>query len=331
MALAENRPSFSIDFYLDDMRRDYAQTHHGRVPEIPPDGKDAVDAALKMLDGLGDKADAAKKTDVTQAIKQVRDDLARDDADGLKTSVEELNRAADALSPELFKKALGEGRKHYPEINIVEIVRQTIQPISQALGLNAALNEKEIKEHFRTDRDLPYHYMTDLDFATVAQFAERNLGVTGISISQNPARDYTYGALAAHILGYVGRPVNQNEHLASDGTPYETVGLHGIEAMMDPQLQGEPGSKVQRVSSQGYYIGKPLQSIPPTVGNSLYLTIDSRIQYIAESAMRNAGVGRGAVVVMDPRNGDVLALVSIPSYDPKYFHSTRSRPRTGTR
>jgi penicillin-binding protein 2 len=55
------------------------------------------------------------------------------------------------------------------------------------------------------------------------------------------------------------------------------------------------------------------------MGSTLYLTIDARIQYIAETAMRHAGIGRGAVVVMDPRNGDVLALVSVPSYDPNKF------------
>ncbi|MCE0483808.1 MAG: penicillin-binding protein 2 [Methylacidiphilales bacterium] len=250
--LAENRPSFDIDFYLDDLRRDYAQSHRGRMPMLhfPPSKN---------------------------------------------------------------------GKQRPDEIDIVEIVKESIEPIKDTLGLTAPLNEKEIREHFRTDRDLPYHYMTDLDFATVANFEERNLGMTGIRISQNPARQYTYGAFAAHILGYVGKPDNQNEHLSSDGTPYETVGRHGIEAIMDPQLQGQPGSVLQRVSSQGYYIGKPLQSNDPTMGNTLYLTIDSRIQYIAETSMRDAGVGRGAVVVMDPRNGDVLAMVSIPSYDPNRF------------
>jgi penicillin-binding protein 2 len=252
--LAENRPSFDIDFYLDDLRRDYAESHHGRVPTLPlPDDK--------------------------------------------------------------------YGRKR-TEPDIVEIVKESIAPIRDTLGLTAPLNEKEIKEHFRTDRDLPYHYMTDLDFATVANFEERSLGVKGISISQTPARQYTYGALAAHILGYVGKPRNQTEHLASDGTPYDTVGRDGIEALMDPQLQGEPGSSFQRVSSQGYTIPDlKLEALDtsPTMGNTLYLTIDARVQYIAETAMRNAGIGRGAVVVMDPRNGDILGMVSIPSYDPNKF------------
>jgi penicillin-binding protein 2 len=249
--LAENRPSFDIDFDLGDLRRDYAESHKGNVPKLP--------------------------------LRPTRD--------GKKRS----------------------------EDDIVEIVRESIDPIKDSLGLTAPLNEKEIREHFRTDPDLPYHYMTDLDFTTVANFEERNLGVVGISVAQNPAREYTYGAFAAHILGYVGRPDNQNEHLAQDGvTPYDTVGRHGIEAIMDAQLQGEPGSRIERISSQGY-VKEQLHQDDPTMGNTLYLTIDARVQYIAETAMRHAGIGRGAVVVMDPRNGDVLALVSVPSYDPNKF------------
>jgi penicillin-binding protein 2 len=249
--LAENRPSFDIDFSLDDLRRDYAKAHHGHVPEIP----------------------------------------LRPDKHGRPRS----------------------------EVDIVQIVKESIQPISDTLNLSAPLNEKEIREHFRSEPDLPYHYMTNLNFATVAQFKERNFGVRGIDISQTPQRSYPLGAFASHILGYVGTPQNQDEHLADDGTPYEIVGRHGIEAIMDPQLQGEPGSKIRRVSSQGYFIGEPLEENDPTVGNTLYLTIDARAQYIAETAFRASGWTRGAVVIMDPRNGDVLALASFPDYDPNKF------------
>jgi penicillin-binding protein 2 len=256
--LAENRPSFDIDFNLGDLRRDYAQSHKGHTPRL-------------------------------------------------------------ALRPTKTGKARSED-------DIVEIVRESIAPIRDTLGLDGEIDDKtakDIREHFRTDPDLPYHYKSDLDFATVANFEERNLGVAGITIAQNPAREYTYGALAAHILGYVGKADNQNEHLAQDGvTPYETIGRHGIEAIMDAKLQGEPGSEIKRVSSQGYYIeDRTLEAAkqPPTMGSTLYLTIDARIQYIAETAMRHANIGRGAVVVMDPRNGDVLAMVSVPSYDPNKF------------
>ncbi len=255
--LAENRPSFDIDFYLDDLRRDYAQSHHGRTPTIK-------------------------------------------------------------LTPDKH------GRPR-SEVDIVKVVEESVAPIKDMLGLTAPFtekDEKDIREHYRTDRDIPYHYMRDLDFATVANFEERNLGMTGIRISQNPAREYTYGAFAAHILGYVGKPDNQNDHLSPDGTPYETIGRHGIEAVMDAQLQGSPGSAFQRVSSQGYAIPDPkLDSLltPPTMGNTLFLTIDARIQYIAETAMAKSGWTRGSVIVMDPHNGDVLALASFPNYDPNKF------------
>jgi penicillin-binding protein 2 len=354
--LAENRPSFDIDFYLGDLRRAYAESHKGNVPRrqlhlyFPLDGKTGtlkigteastrIEFPSPITDWKGDsnftqdpKVDGAMLITVHTGDTSLMLKALKDSATGNLTvtsggkaydfTLEADSDAAHAVTfypaGEQPPKAASRGG----EDDIVEIVRQSIEPIKDTLGLTAPLNEKDIREHFRTDPDLPYHYMTDLDFATVANFEERNLGVSGISIAQNPAREYTYGSLASHILGYVGSPLKQTEHLASDGTPYETIGRDGIEAIMDAQLQGEPGSKVQRVSSQGYYIeDKKLEATfqPPTMGSTLYLTIDARVQYIAETAMRHANVGRGAVVVMDPRNGDVLALVSVPSYDPNKF------------
>ena len=265
--LADNRPSFDIDFYLDVLERDYAKRNKNRVPHLTVPSHQQVDA------------------------------------DG--------NVVRDKWGNPVMTKP-------YSEVDIAEIVKESIQPVSQTLGLSAPLNERDIRKHFREEADLPYHYMTDLDFATVAQFEERNFGIAGIEIAQNPAREYPLGAFASHILGYVGRPVNQEEHVADDGTPFETVGLHGIEEIMDDHLQGEPGSRIRRVSSQGYYEGE-LARNDPTMGNTVYLTIDARVQYIAETAFRDSGWTRGAVIVMDPKNGDVLALASFPNYDPNTF------------
>ena len=357
--LAENRPSFDIDFYLGDLRRDYAESHKGNVPRrqlhlyYPLDGKTGTlkitsDAVTKIYfpqeitDWQGDGGftqDAKRDGEVLISIhtgdKSFTVKALKDGAQagmtvttGGKTYNFKLEADSDAVHAITFYPAEEPPPKAIQrsgEDDIVEIVRQSIAPIKDTLGLTAEFTDKDakdIREHFRTNPDLPYHYKTDLDFATVANFEERNLGVTGIRIAQNPAREYTYGAFASHILGYVGAPLNQTDNLASDGTPYETIGRHGIEAIMDAQLQGEPGSMIQRVSSQGYYIeDKKLKDSfqPPTMGSTLYLTIDARIQYIAETAMRHAGIGRGAVVVMDPRNGDVLAMVSVPSYDPNKF------------
>ncbi len=353
--LAENRPSFDIDFDLGDLRRDYAESHKGNVPQLlihpyyPLDGhtgpiKVGTDYStalnfpqkISLWEGDGFTTDPKAPSKMFISFHTGERSLVVRSMDGSATNVLNVTTGGKTYTFDLVTdrdafhqvtfypegEKVPKGASRRGEDDIVEIVRQSIEPIKDTLGLTAPLNVKEIREHFRTDPDLPYHYMTDLDFATVANFEERNAGVAGISIAQNPARQYTYGAFAAHILGYVGKPNKQEEHLSSDGTPYETIGRHGIEAIMDAQLQGEPGSKIRRVSSQGYVIeDKTLESLDQaaTMGSTLYLTIDARVQYIAETAMRHAGIGRGAVVVMDPRNGDVLAMVSIPSYDPNKF------------
>ena len=221
------------------------------------------------------------------------------------------------------------------EDDIVEIVKESIEPISETLGLTAPLNEKEIREHFRTDPDLPYHYMTDLDFATVANFEERNFGVRGIRIAQNPAREYTYGAFASHILGYVGKPDNQDgapgqrRHALRDGRPPRHRGDHGRPA---PGRAGQhhPARLLPGLLHRGQAARRPVRA--PTMGNTLYLTIDARVAVHRRDrhAPRRART-RGAVVVMDPRNGDVLALASVPELRPEQVHPEDQRPRTGTR
>ncbi len=279
--LAENRPSFDIDFYLGELRRAYAESHKGNVPRrqlhvyFPLDGKTGplkigteastrIDFPQPITDWTGDstftedpKANGpmlitVHKGEKTLMLRASNENATADLTVTCGDKSYDLKLAADTDAPhavtfyppgQLPPKAAQRGG----EDDIVEIVRQSIAPIKDTLGLTMPIDEKtakDIREHFRTDPDLPYHYMSDLDFATVANFEERNLGVSGITIAQNPARQYTYGAFAAHIFGYVGKADNQNEHLASDGTPYETIGRHGIEAIMDDQLQGEPGSKV---------------------------------------------------------------------------------------
>jgi penicillin-binding protein 2 len=345
--LAENRPSFDVDFYLGDLRREYQQSHKGNLPYLNFHPYYAFDSHIpRVRIGQGrqttllfpkvvfkcssnnDQITVNSTHDRMGVIVTATADPAQGQItvqSGDKTQTIDVATGPDPVHAVTFYPAGGPVPKQASnrgDIDIVEIVRQSVAPIKDVLGLSAPLNVRDLRQHFDEYPDLPYHYMTDLDFATVANFEERNAGVTGIRIAQNPARQYTYGAFAAHILGYVGKPNNQTEHVAKDGTPYETVGRHGIEAVMDSQLQGQPGSELKRVSSQGYYIeDKHLETAvdPPTMGATLYLTIDARVQYIVETALRHAGVGRAAAIVMNPRNGDVLAMASVPSYDPNKF------------
>ncbi len=250
IALAENRASFDIDFYLDELQRNYSRVHRGRLP-------------------------------MTRVQVKRRGEI-----------------------------------KEVEQVDIVKIVNEAIEPIARSLGFSNRPDEREIREHYRTQKEIPYQFRTDVDFNTLAQFSERNLGVPGIDIVARPVRRYNFGAFASHILGYVGKPDDNSEAKAEDDYPYETVGRQGIEARLDSKLQGKPGGKILRVNYRGY-VDREEEVKPPTVGYSVKLTIDARIQYIVEQAMR--GVGRGAAVIMDPKTGDVLAMCSVPSYDPNVF------------
>jgi len=127
-------------------------------------------------------------------------------------------------------------------------------------------------------------------------------------------RRYSYGATACHILGYVGKP-EEAKILDRGGrqVELETVGKEGIESIMDDTLQGNPGFRTVEVNNMGN-VQRLVEHANPTLGSTVYLSIDLRVQQIVERTM--AGVGRGACVVQDITNGDVLAMVSIPNFDP---------------
>lgn len=205
------------------------------------------------------------------------------------------------------------GSRTTKRIDIAKIVKDSTSPITQALGLKE-LDEKELIDHYDQHPQIPYHLANNLDFAVLSQFAEHSAEIPGIQETARPVRNYNYGALAAQILGYTGMVENVQE----DVFVPESVGKEGIERTFDSYLQGTPGSRLLRKNNLGYILGVEAET-PPVIGNSVYLTIDARIQYIAEQAMRNHGIGRGGVVVMDPNTGDVLAMVSIPSFDPNDF------------
>jgi len=258
VALAENRASFDIDFYLDELVRNYSREHKGHLPHISIEHKGA-DGSVKET----------KETDINK------------------------------------------------------IVTTYLEPISHSLGFDIQIDAAALRRHYNESPTIPFQYRSDIDFATLSQFSERNLGVPGIQIAVRPVRFYNYGALAAHILGYVGEP-DENSAPAADGHLLETVGKQGIERVFDNQLQGQPGGEILHVNYRGYIVDPKDMGInekdsytPPTVGNSVYLTIDSRIQYIVEQVLRRQG--RAAAVVMDPNNGDILAMASVPSFDPNDF------------
>lgn len=139
----------------------------------------------------------------------------------------------------------------------------------------------------------------------------------GVDVVPYLKRYYPWGAAFAHVLGYVGR-ITAQELSSVDAQRYEGTqyfGKTGIERHYESLLHGEPGYEVDEVNVHQRVIGK-LSVHPPTPGKTLYLTLDARLQEAAVQALDGRA---GAVVAIDPRNGQVLAMVSEPSFDPNLF------------
>lgn len=208
--------------------------------------------------------------------------------------------------------------KDMKEPDIIKIVNDGIVPRLNELDLARDYNAGKLQRHFRNDTEVPFSYIKDIDFPTMAKFAEHDVGLPGVDLAIKPVRAYVYGALAAHILGYVGVPDDVDKEEANKFTFYQAdvEGKSNIEKTMDEYLRGKPGVRYLRRSAKGTIDGV-LRENPPEQGANVFLTLDARIQAIAEEALR--AVSRAGAVVVDPNNGNVLAMASVPSFDPNTF------------
>jgi len=208
--------------------------------------------------------------------------------------------------------------KDLKEADIVKIVNSGVVPRLDDLNLARDYNASQLQKHYRTNTEVPYTYIKDIDFPTMAKFAEHDVGLPGVDLAIKPVRSYVYGALAAHLLGYVGPPDDTNKEEAKKFTFYQgdVEGKANIEKIFDQYLRGKPGIRYLRRNAKGVIDGV-LKEDSPEQGANVYLTIDARIQAIAEEAVR--AVSRAGAVVVDPNNGNILAMVSVPSFDPNKF------------
>ncbi|PYL30647.1 MAG: penicillin-binding protein 2 [Verrucomicrobia bacterium] len=208
--------------------------------------------------------------------------------------------------------------KDQKEPDIIRIVNDGVVPRLNQLDLARDYNSAKLERHFRNDTEVPYSYIKDIDFPTMAKFSEHDVGLPGVDIAIKPVRSYVYGALAAHILGCVGMPDDIDKEEARKFTFYQqdVEGKSNIEKTMDEYLRGKPGVRYLRKNAKGTIEGV-LREDPPQQGANVFLTLDTRIQSIAEEALR--AVSRAGAVVVDPNNGNILAMASVPSFDPNTF------------
>ncbi|MGD9842263.1 MAG: penicillin-binding protein 2, partial [Steroidobacteraceae bacterium] len=158
----------------------------------------------------------------------------------------------------------------------------------------------------------------------LARFAVRQQDFPGVEIKPRLSRKYPLSASGVHALGYVGI-ISEADQKLLEGEEYAgttLVGKAGIEKSYELELHGKAGYQQLLVNAQGRRVDTVgrnnygLKRKEPLAGNDLYLTIDERLQHAAEEMLRGE---RGAVVAIDPNNGDVLALVSAPGFDPNLF------------
>ncbi|MEL6438746.1 MAG: penicillin-binding protein 2 [Cyanobacteria bacterium J06621_8] len=151
----------------------------------------------------------------------------------------------------------------------------------------------------------------------ITALEEYQAQLEGIEIDIGKVRYYPQGKLAAHILGYTGE-LNQSELASQKSQGYrlgDVRGKMGIESAYETELRGEWGGLKLEVNGAGKIISL-LGEEPAAIGNSLTLTIDAQLQQVAESALGN---NKGAIVALNPSNGEVLAMASYPSFDPNVF------------
>jgi penicillin-binding protein 2 len=161
------------------------------------------------------------------------------------------------------------------------------------------------------------HLAKDLTREQVAYVAERRWDLPGVFLDVEHVRHYKYGALSAHTLGYIGE-INEEQLREARSHGYrmgDIIGQAGVEKLYERALRGVKGAREVEVDA----LGRELQLVEerePAPGLNLVLTLDLELQQLVEAEMAGQA---GAIVVLDPRNGEILAMASQPAYDPNLF------------
>ncbi len=190
---------------------------------------------------------------------------------------------------------------------IVDLTPEDIETFTHNLHQNSRYKPVVLKEEL-TDQE-------------VARFAVNQYRFQGVSIETYKDREYPYGAELAHVVGYVSK-INDNDYkrlnaegIAENYAADHNIGKQGIEGYYESELHGKPGYQEVEVDNHGRVV-RVIKEVPPVAGKNITLTLDLPLQQYVEKLLTGQ---RAAVLVEDPHDGSVLAMVSSPSYDPNPF------------
>ena len=284
--LAESRPRYNLGLYLDDLRKPF---------------------------------DAAYAQSLAQARAGQRQRIAAEEKK-LGHSLTKAERKQFALTPDLLKQLHEQSR--------FRVAAGVVEQVGQRLGQRLTLEETAFNRHYETRLALPYPVLPNLNVSQIARFEEQYPGGLGVDLDLQPVRTYPFGMTAAHLLGYVLRDDSSSEGedaFFSYRLP-DYRGVTGVEAGFDAQLRGRAGAAAVLVNNLGYRQTENVWS-QPEPGHNVVLTVDLDIQQAAERSLA-AHLGadaRAAVVVMDVRTGDVLAMASSPAFNPDFSANDPAR------
>jgi penicillin-binding protein 2 len=278
--LAENRPRYNLSLYLDDLRKQFEDAYG-------PLRKQALEIQKQNI--------AAQEKKIGRPLTKVE-------------------RKQFAFSTGQWQQLQAGAR--------LSVANRLVAQVGQQLGQPLTLDAKKFERAYQTRLALPFTILPDLNAAQIARFEEQFTNGFGASLDLQAARIYPSGTLSAHLLGYL-----QSDDRSAEGEDADFNyrlpdyrGVVGIEGRCDAELRGRAGAESVLVNNLGYRQSETILDASEP-GRNVVLTIDLDLQRAAaESFARHQGAdARGAVVVMDVNSGDVLALVSSPSFDPNDF------------
>ncbi len=203
-------------------------------------------------------------------------------------------------------------------------VDETLDEVSKVISIPADKRKQLIRDFTQAGRYVPVVVAEDLSWDEFARVNARLPELPGVTPDMGEVRVYNFGGAFAHVVGYVSKVSETDlQHAAEDEDqlllhhPGFRIGKQGVEKSLDVMLRGKSGGQKVEVDARGRVVHKdPGGDVKPTAGKDVVLTLDADIQ---NRALEVFGEESGAAVVMDCRNGDVLCMLSAPSFDPNSF------------
>ncbi len=197
---------------------------------------------------------------------------------------------------------------------------ESIPLLAHILEIDTTILKNKIKQYSTSLKFYPIKVFRDVEYRKISMIEEYNDLLPGVDVTIESKRKYYFSTHMAHLIGYVSEASQRTLDEMPYYKPGDSKGQTGVELSYEDELRGEKGANYIAVNSygkkvSGFYDGKSDQ--PALNGNDLYITIDTKLQKKAEDLLKYR---RGAIVAIDPNNGEILAIVSKPDYNIRTFH-----------